>query len=68
MATPHPLATRRDLAATAATPARVPAASGNRAEPGIQDSMQLAVASLLAATKRTQGIGPTQLIDLQARS
>jgi hypothetical protein len=62
---PHPLATRRDLVATAAPPARVPAASPSGAAPPAPTSLQRAIGALLFPTERTRGTTPDQFIGLR---
>lgn len=57
---PHPLATRRDLVATAARRAIVPTTNANRGKAFAETIMPPALASLLAATKRTQANTQTQ--------
>ena len=58
---PHPLATRRDLVATAARPAIVRTTNASRDKLFAETLMPPALASLLAATKRTQAT--TQIQD-----
>jgi hypothetical protein len=64
---PHPLATRRHLVATAARPAIVPTASPDPDKRFPETVMPMVLASLLAATERTQAITPNQLSGLQGR-
>jgi hypothetical protein len=61
---PHPLATRRHLVATGARPAIVP----TRDQRSSEAVMPLALASLRAATERTQALTPMQAAGLQGRS
>jgi hypothetical protein len=65
---PHPLATRQGLVATAARPASVPTASPDPDKRFPETVMPLALASLRAATERTQAITPIQAAGLHGLS